>query len=72
LRALNRELHLLFAACINDTDQRLGSKLGLVAARAKEIGAVAMRPEPTFDQSEPMSLPLGHLARRNLGLFISL
>jgi Fusaric acid resistance protein-like len=61
LRALNRELHLLFAACINDADQQLGSKLGLVAARAKEIGIVAMRPEPTFDQSEPASLPLGHL-----------
>ncbi|MBN9083012.1 MAG: FUSC family protein [Rhizobiales bacterium] len=72
LRDLNRELHLLFATCINAAAQPR-EKLDAVAGRAREIGAAARSLRADRERTEPPQVPLGRpglkgLLRENLNL----
>lgn len=67
LRALTRELHLLFAACVNAS----GEPADLIATRARDIGASATSPAPAAERADPSHIPLGRpgttaLLRENL------
>ncbi|WP_298283202.1 FUSC family protein [Acidocella sp.] len=57
LRATNRALHLLFAGCVG-----AGAPHPETAARARALGAAALRPAPAETRPHLPTLPLGHLA----------
>ncbi|SEB80348.1 Uncharacterized membrane protein YccC [Beijerinckia sp. 28-YEA-48] len=65
LRELNRELHLLFATCIN-TAGTPGDSMSAVAARAREIGAAATSLQAGRERTDPTQVPLGRPGLKGL------
>jgi len=59
LRALNRELHLLFAGVMNASGPG-GAGLEDAAAKARQIGAQAAHPADQAERTVPDHIPLGH------------
>ncbi len=57
LRTLTRELHLLFAACVNAS----GEPSTVIATRARDIGASATSPDAAAERTDPSHIPLGRL-----------
>lgn len=61
LREMNRELHLIFAACVNVTDSTAG-RLDALASRAHEIGqATTSSGENREVRANRLRVPLGRL-----------
>lgn len=60
LLALNRELHLLFAACVNAADSRAGSQ-AVLAERARKIGEQAASSGERSTWAHVSHVPLGRL-----------
>jgi uncharacterized membrane protein YccC len=60
LLALNRELHLLFAACV-DADRSSDIDSSILARRASDIGQQANSSADDYGRSEQADFPLGHL-----------
>lgn len=65
LLALNRELHLLFAACVNAAGSS-GIERGTLAKRASEIGRHAKSPADRYSSSRQSDFPLGRLSPSEL------
>jgi uncharacterized membrane protein YccC len=65
LRALNRELHLLFAGVMNASAAD-GASLATAAAKARDIAAQAMDAGGSSERTEPDHVPLGHHRVREL------
>ncbi|HEY2135754.1 MAG TPA: FUSC family protein [Xanthobacteraceae bacterium] len=64
LRTLTRELHLLFAACVNAADQP-GTNLAAIAERARHIGKAAVALDESSGRTQLARIPLGHLGTRD-------
>jgi uncharacterized membrane protein YccC len=65
LLALNRELHLLFAACVDSTDSRAASQT-VLADRAREVGRRAASPGEHSTSTYAFDVPLGRLRSTEL------
>ncbi len=60
LRALNRELHLLFATALNTPPSGRPELLPAAAERALRLGAEALEPKEGTERTDPGHVPLGH------------
>lgn len=59
LRAVSRELNLLFAEVLNATGPDAHA-LATAAEKARRLGAEASKPRPEMERTDPNHVPLGH------------